>query len=320
MTTTVGFVGAGGIAAVHLDSLDQYDGATLVAVADIDGERARAVADPRGATAYTDGHELIAEESESLDALVVAIPPFAHEGYEREAADAGIDLFVEKPVGLDSEVVAATRRELESSGVVTQVGYVCRYAQITDRARELLDGRQVAHVDSEYWVSVPDTSWWSSRAHSGGQLVEQSTHVFDVHRYLLGEVETVRGDGTDGLLADGLDFQDATSTTLSHESGAVSHISSTCASPESRFQVRVVADDAFLELDYFEHSLSGVVDGERVTFQGDGSWYQREFEAFLAAVRGRGDDVRSDYADAARTFEVTLAAREAAETGDCIDL
>ncbi len=55
--------------------------------------------------------------------------------------------------------------------------------------------------------SVRDTSWWSSRAHSGGQLVEQSTHVFDVHRYLLGEVETVRGDGTDGLLADGLDFQ-----------------------------------------------------------------------------------------------------------------
>ncbi|MFC7189928.1 Gfo/Idh/MocA family protein [Halocatena marina] len=101
MTVSVGFIGAGGIASIHLETFDAvvdgYD-IELAAVADVDEERARTAADSRDGTAYTDGEELI--ESEPLDALVVAVPPFAHGSYERMAAARDIDLFIEKPVGL----------------------------------------------------------------------------------------------------------------------------------------------------------------------------------------------------------------------------
>ncbi|WP_117595527.1 Gfo/Idh/MocA family protein [Haloprofundus halophilus] len=339
MTLSVGFVGAGGIASVHLETLDDAlergltdrNGDTLdvelAAVADVDEARAREAATPRGAEAYTDGVELV--ESESLDALVVAVPPFAHGEYERAAAEYGVDLFVEKPVDLTVDAARETERHVADAGILAQVGYVCRYAGITERALELLEDRRIGHVDSTYWAPLPDTQWWYDRARSGGQLVEQSTHVYDLHRYLLGEATAATGSGTDGLLVDAVDFQDATSVTLDHESGAVSHVSSACGTAESRFVVRIAAEDALLELDYFDYTLSGTVDGEPVSFEADGDWYRREFEAFLrAAARtaesvgydagsdARSVDVRSTYDDAIETLNLTLAAREAAETGE----
>lgn len=335
MTLSIGFVGAGGISSVHLETLDVaregdltgYDGnvldVELAAVADVDEAQARDAAAPRDATIYTDGVDLV--ESESLDALVVAVPPFAHGKYERAAAEHGVDLFVEKPVGLDADAARETARRIADSGVLAQAGYVCRYGGITERALELLDCRRIGHVDSTYWVPLPETSWWCERARSGGQIVEQSTHVYDLHRYLIEEVTAAAGSGTDGLLVDSVDFQDATSVTLDHESGAVSHVSSACGSVDSRFEVRIAAEDAFLELDYIGHTLSGTVDGELVQFEVDGDWYRREFEAFLRAVAKRNGvrtdssgqaDVRSTFGDAVKTLELTLAAREAAETGE----
>ncbi|MGA9400125.1 Gfo/Idh/MocA family protein [Haladaptatus sp.] len=336
MTHSVGFIGAGGIASIHLETLDAVvesgtvgeDGAPcdieLAAIADIDGETARAAAGPRGATVYTDGVELI--ESESLDALVIAVPPFAHGEYERAAADRDLDLFIEKPVALSMGDARETARHLADSEGLSHVGYVCRYARITEYARELLDGRRIGHIDSTYWVPVPESDWWRERRYSGGQIVEQSTHVYDLHRYLAGDVVAATGSGTDGLLVGTIDFQDATSVTLDHDSGAVSHVSSTCASPTPRFEVRIAAEDAVLELDYMDHSLTGTVDGEPVEYDGDGEWYRREFEAFLrASATDHGErrtndvesvDIRSDFDDAAATLDATLAAREAAETGE----
>ncbi|GAA0240090.1 Gfo/Idh/MocA family protein [Haladaptatus pallidirubidus] len=332
MTLSVGFIGAGGIASVHLETLDSVIDSglknhnedtidvELTAVADINESRARKAAS-HDAAIYTDGLELL--KSESIDAVVVTVPPFAHGDYERTAAKYGIDLFVEKPVDLSIDTARETARQIEESNILAQVGYVCRYGRITERALELLDGRQIGHIDSTYWAPIPETSWWREQARSGGQIVEQSTHVYDLHRYLAGEVTDVIGIGTDQLLVDEIDFQDATSVTLNHESGAVSHISSTCSSPTFRFEVRIAAEDAYLELDYADHSLSGTVDGQAVQFETDDDWYSREFKAFMHAVTERnrtrsatskGVDVRSDFEDAVKTLDLTLTARDAAES------
>ncbi|WP_266079992.1 Gfo/Idh/MocA family protein [Haladaptatus caseinilyticus] len=333
MTLSIGFIGAGGIASVHLETLDNaidgglknHNGDTidveLAAIADVNKNRAQEAATSQNATAYTDGVELL--RSESIDAVVVTVPPFAHGDYERIAAKHDIDVFVEKPVDLSLDTARETARRIKESNILAQVGYVCRYGHITERAIELLDGRQIGHIDSTYWAPIPETPWWQEQRHSGGQIVEQSTHVYDLHRYLAGEVTDVVGSGTDQLLVDEIDFQDATSVTLDHESGVVSHISSTCTSPTFRFEVRIAAEDAYLELDYSDHSLSGTVDGEVVQFETDDNWYAREFESFIRAVAERDStwaktskhvDVRSDFEDAVKTLDLTLSAREAAES------
>src|SRR5699024_7924229 len=59
----IGVIGAGSIAAAHLDAYAAHPDVELIAVADINLDRARAVADRYGAArAYDDAHDLLAAD------------------------------------------------------------------------------------------------------------------------------------------------------------------------------------------------------------------------------------------------------------------
>lgn len=319
MTVRLGVIGAGGIATVHMDNADEIDGVEIVAVADVDEEAAREAAEPRGASVYTDGGELI--DAGGLDAVLIAVPPFAHPEYEEAAAEAGLDVLIEKPVGLEMEQVEQTRKKIEDADVITASGYVARYADVTEHLLDLLDGRTIGSIESTYWAPVTPAEWWQRKAQSGGQLVEQATHPYDTHRYLAGEVDWLVGAGTDRRLTDEIDFHDASSVTMVHDDGTLSHVSATCAASSFRFETRVVAESAQLTVDYIDHTITGEIDGEPVDYSGDDDWYRRELAAFVEAVEsGTTDSVRSDYGDAAETLALTLAATEAVETEQRINL
>lgn len=305
----VGFVGAGNMNRTHVENVAALDGATVAAVCDIDAERARTVAEEYSASSYTD-HETMLEE-EALDAVYLAVPPFAHDGQELTVLEHGAALFVEKPLALDRAYARDVEQAVERRDAVTQVGYVLRYDRMTQRAREILDGRTISLVDAQYWCGVPDPDWWPSRESSGGQVVEQSTHLYDTIRHFAGEVERVSAAG-DRRVVEEIDFEDTTSATMHHANGTVSHVSSTSASPDDRIQVNVVGDGVRLTIDYLADELTGTVDGESISVEGDANRFRDEDAAFLEAVRaGDPDAPRSPYADARRTFELTLAVEDA---------
>lgn len=318
MTVALGVIGAGGIASMHLENADTMDDLSIEAVADVDEERARSAAEQREAATYTDGVRLI--EDERLDAVLIAVPPFAHPEYEEAAVERGLDVLIEKPVGLSMEPVEATGAMIADSDVLTASGYVCRYAEVTERLLEYLSDRTIGSIESTYWAPVTESAWWKRRDQSGGQLVEQATHPYDLHRYLAGEVASVVGRGTDRRLVDDIDFHDASSVTMVHEDGAVSHVSATCAASTFRFETRIVAEDAQLNVDFRNHEIEGIVDGDPVHYEGSGDWYRRELRAFVDAVTADSSaPIRSDYADAAETLRLTLAATDAIESDERIE-
>ena len=71
MTLRIGLIGAGGMGRAHVERIEQeLAGGRIVAVADVNLEGARAVADPLGAKAYASGAELIADPE--VDAVLIA--------------------------------------------------------------------------------------------------------------------------------------------------------------------------------------------------------------------------------------------------------
>ncbi len=121
MTLNVGFAGAGGIAELHMSILERSDDVRITAICDVDPIRASRLAERFGASVHYDAVDMLANEK--LDALYVCLPPFAHGDVELVAADNGVNLFIEKPLGLSLERTAEKVRRLAQSDVVVSVGY-----------------------------------------------------------------------------------------------------------------------------------------------------------------------------------------------------
>ena len=310
----IGFIGAGKMATTLASKLARIDRANVVAVCDLDEDVAGQLAEPWGAAVYADHLQMYA--AEDLDAVVVAIPPFALDDQVRTAAERGIDVFVEKPVALHPEKARENETIVEEAGIVTGTGYVFRYDEITDRATELLDGRPIGMIDAHYWGGLPASAWGCEFEKSGGQILTRSTHAFDLVRFFGGDVAQVSATGTTRIGIEAVDFEDAVTTTMRHENSVASCVSSTITSPTKRADVNLHGRDFHLELDYSNQRITGVIDDESIAFEQKTDRYGREMEYFVAAVAARDRSrVRSDYADGARTVELNWAVIDSAREG-----
>lgn len=316
----VACIGAGAMGQRLLEQFDRHDDVVITAICDLDEPTARTVAEPRDATVYADYERLY--QNERLDAVLIAIPSFAHTEQAIMAAEQGLDLLVEKPVARTNEKAREIQAAIENNDVISQSGYLSRYSSLIDRAEELIDGRTLSLVEGRYWGGVPGREWGRQKAKSGGGNVQLTTHIFDLIRYFGGEVQAVTAFGGSRVDLESIDFEDVNSTTMKHENDVVSHVSTNCVTPVGR-KLELVGDGFYLELDFTHRTLTGTVDDEAVEYESDDSneALRREVDAFVAAVTEQDEThVRSDYADATKTLELTLAANEAIETGERVSL
>lgn len=316
MTTRIGLVGAGFIAGRHLDALAGIEGVTVAGVADPRADRAEVLAARAGAAAYAHWADLL--DVERLDALWVCVPPHAHGPVEEAAVERGLPLFVEKPLAADLGTAERLAGRIEDAGLPTSVGYHWRYLDTLQTARDLLAGSPARMVLGTWLDRAPRVDWWARQDGSGGQTVEQATHLFDVARVLVGEVEA--GWATGSRSPDGPgDILDVCTAALRFASGAVGSFSNSCLLPRAhRIGVELVARGLGLWLT--EHQLVVTdADGER-TIDREVDPFEAEDRAFVAAVRGGGDDVRTTYADALRTHRLAVAVATAAADGGTVQL
>lgn len=317
--TRIGFIGAGGIAQRHFGVLEQFEDVTIAAVADVDLARAEDAAARFGARAFIDVAAML--DAVELDALYVCVPPFAHGPAERAAIAHGLPFFVEKPVALDLATAEAIAAEVAASGLVTAVGYHWRYLDTVDEVRGLL-AHNPAKLLSGYWLdSTPPPQWWWHADLSGGQMVEQTTHLLDLARYFAGDVTRVYGlaNHTERGEFPGLDVPTVSTATLQFASGAVANFASTCLLGwNHRVALHLFGDKLAVELT--DHDLMVDVGRGRPVrgTQGDPVWH--EDRDFIDAVQGRENRIRCPYAEAVATHRLALAVGESARTGQAITL
>ncbi len=317
----VACVGTGFIAGRHLAALAQFPEVEVIAVADTVAERADAAAQRLGAVAYDDGLDLLA--GEDLDAVWLCVPPFAHGPLEQAALDRGLPFFVEKPLAVDLAVAQGVARGVREQGLLTAVGYHWRYLDVVEQARQLLLETPPQLLLGQWLDATPRAPWWSRRDGSGGQLVEQSTHLFDLARVLSGEVASVTAAETMLPRPDWPDADVPTASTvlLRFASGAVGSISSSCLlEGRHRVGLRLVAAGRVVELReraLSDHELH--VDDMHVA-RSDQDPVAAEDRAFVDALLGRGNDVRVPYGEALRTHELVCAADRSARTGETVGL
>jgi predicted dehydrogenase len=310
----VGFVGVGGIAGVHLENVSKNSDAVIVAVCDIVEESVKKKGLQYNAAAYTDLDTML--EKETLDAVFVCVPPFAHGGIEEKIAQRGIHLLVEKPLGLDLEEVQRKAKVIKNSGVICGVGYCLRYLDTVAKAKDYLKDKKIAMVRGHYITSFVPTPWYREMSKSGGQLVEQSTHTLDLMRYLAGDIDNVYANMSMQVLSDipNIDIPDVTSVNMTFTSGAVGHLDSSFTQCDHRTGVEILGKDFRVVID--GTNLTIVDKDSSITYKSKVDFYREQDRRFIEAViKGDPGLLLSDYEDGAKTLAVTLASNKSNEVG-----
>jgi myo-inositol 2-dehydrogenase/D-chiro-inositol 1-dehydrogenase len=304
----VGFVGAGGVAVRHARHLTQFPDVGIAAVTDPDPAAARAFAEMTGAAVIPGVSALL---DASPDAVYVCVPPHAHGPIEEEVISAAVPLFVEKPLALDLPTAQRIAVAARNRRVVTAVGHHWRYSPAVEHVRELLEGRCIRLAVGSWIDRVPPVPWWTTRALSGGQIVEQAVHVLDLIRLLCGDVVEVNAYANAAPpCAPNADIDGATVAILNFRSGAVGTVAAACCLNWKHLAA----------LDLHADDLSVTIQEDSIIARTAQGPVQRSLQpdeakraadrAFIDGVLGNGaarSGILVDYDEALRTHQLACA-------------
>jgi len=327
MNRRIGIIGTGWAARAHLEALRQIPGAQVAAVAGSDESKAAELARPFGGRGYGDYRSMLS--GESLDAVFILTPPHTHGEMEKRCAGKVPAVFVEKPACNDLRTALEIQQAFEEAGTIVSVGYMMRYHAAIRRARELFaESADKPALVSGWWVNpMPGPSWWRNDAQSGGQFVEQCTHLVDAARFIAGDIVRVSAMSARGFVqgVDGYDTDDAMVVNVAFESGAIGSFATGCFPRQVDAAIGMTVQSGSLRCEFAGWGMEMRADrgsGQPEHVRGfDHSVFVAQDTAFLhAAAANDATGILSDYSSAVRTLRVTLAAKESARTGRTVEL
>src|SRR3954470_2057823 len=132
-----GLVGAGYISDYHVSALRRLPNVRIVGVVDVDQERARALAERQGLTAYRD---IAALRDAGADVIHVLTPPHTHAAVATEALELGCHVLVEKPLAQDAADCDRLQLRAEEKGLRVCVNHSLLFDPQVRRALEAVRG------------------------------------------------------------------------------------------------------------------------------------------------------------------------------------
>lgn len=216
----LGLIGCGQRGQWILDFFAEHGGYEIVAAADYFQDKVDEVAakhrlgPKRVFTGLQCAEKMIA--AGGLDAVAILSPPYFHPAQARAAVEAGLHVYLAKPIAVDVPGCHSIKESSEQARRNKQVFLVDFQTRTNEffieairrihsgQMGEICFGEATNHVDGPPRKADPGTSearlrnWLSDRALSGEIIVEQNIHVLDVMSWVMKETPPLRCTGTGG--------------------------------------------------------------------------------------------------------------------------
>jgi UDP-N-acetyl-2-amino-2-deoxyglucuronate dehydrogenase len=239
-------VGAGVISSFHAQAITSHPDAELVAICDIEINKAMKLADEFSVTkTYQDFETMFKEED--IDIVSVCTPSGLHAEVAIAAAQSGIHILCEKPLDIVREkmtqMIEASRNYNVKLGGVFQ-RRTLEAAIITKKAIQegklgklvLGDAYLKYYRSPEYYESAGWRGTWE--LDGGGALMNQGVHGIDLIQWMTGDVESVFAYSAP-LVRD-IEVEDTAVITVKYKNGAFGVIQGTTSvypGQETRFEI-----------------------------------------------------------------------------------
>jgi len=331
MPDRIAIVGCGGIAQNHAPRWRSC-GAQITCAVDADPARARALAEhftiPHVFTdwqqAYASGHADIAD---------ICLPHALHAPAAVAAAEAGLHVFVEKPMATTLAEADAMVGACARAGRVIAVRHNQRFSRDRRRIKQLVESGALGdlYLCRSWWFQGPGyitaRPWYGQRNQGhGGVVLGLGIHHLDLFRWIAGEVASVAAYGANRVIgAQGMDAEDTAVLLFRFRSGALGDMMMTNGDVTDRY----APDAEGLEFHGTKGWVStrGGLHGVIPSVLGDGEVHpvptepvpENEFEMMLRCVR-TGAPPLTHGADIRATVELAVAAYAAMDKDGSVAL
>ncbi|HEY1701335.1 MAG TPA: Gfo/Idh/MocA family oxidoreductase [Trebonia sp.] len=323
---SVGLVGAGMMARIHLSAWLELG--ARVGVHSDDGRAGEMTGDPAHAEAVSTLAELLSR----YEIIDICTPTFTHKDLILAAVEAGRHVICEKPLARTAAEARRVVKAAEAANVRLLPAHVVRffpaYAAMADAVRSGEIGEPAVLRFTRAGAYPVWSPWFADPALSGGILVDQMIHDFDLARLAAGEVTQVHAQARGVLQPPAPPGSVAAATAvLTHASGAISHVHGEWGVPGTPFRTtfRIAGAQGLLEHDSVVASTFRVAaqprDGAGIPGP-DGlaeSPYLIELREFAQVITGASPS-RVTAADGLAAVRIAAAAAESAATGRAITL
>lgn len=196
----LGIIGMGIIASAHTEAISKISDFELVAISEINEERAKIYSENLGVPCYTDYKEMC--EKENLDAVIINLPHFLHCESAVFCLEKGIHVLCEKPmantVAECDKMIAAS----EKSGAKLIIGHIQRFFQGIGVIKDYIDNGTlgklvtISEVRNEYYFADNRPRWFlDKKLAGGGIIINHGAHGIDKILYTVGEsITNVHGE------------------------------------------------------------------------------------------------------------------------------
>lgn len=191
----VGVVGCGNISPIYLKNLSSSPHTQVVAVSDLDAEKAAARAAEHGIPKTCPTEQLLADPG--VDLVLNLTVPKAHYEVSRKALEAGKHVYVEKPLAVElpegKELVALA----ESKGLVIGCAPDTVLGAGIQTCRSLVDAGEIGQlVGAQAFMQCPGHESWHPSPEfyyekGGGPLFDMGPYYLSALVTLLGPIEKV---------------------------------------------------------------------------------------------------------------------------------
>ncbi len=297
----IGIIGTGRIGKLHAENVTYLvQGADLVAVADIMmNDDTRAWAESLGVEKIYDDPDKIFTDPD-IDAVMICSSTATHADFIIKAAEAGKDIFCEKPIHTDPAKINEALEAVDKAGVKLQIGFVRRFDHNHKKVRDVVASGELGdpHV-IKISSRDPEPPSIDYIAVSGGIFVDMMIHDFDMARYLAGsEVTEVAAYGTVKVDEDFAKYDDVDTAIvmLKYENGAIGVIDNSRAARYGYDQrVEVHCDKGCVQdnNDLVDTTSISTIDGV-VCEKPKWFFLERYNDAFVAEINAFVDAVKND--------------------------
>ena len=196
----VGVIGLGKMGTVHMMNCLHIDGVKVTAAADLSKKALNKAKSIGVKNLYTDYNDLLNDFHSNLDAVIISLPNFLHFESIQMALEAGLNVFVEKPLANTTKECSQIVRLVKKNGRKLMIGHCMRFFDAVERMKEIVDKGHIGKLEvitlesiasgpfSHGIIPKPVPEWWFDREKvGGGALLDIGYHMIDLFRFFAGD-------------------------------------------------------------------------------------------------------------------------------------